>query len=68
MTDWGICSGSQIRAQAKYDSENTTRVSMKLNFRTDNDVIQWLWKQKSMQGAIKQLIRDEISRTQSEDK
>ena len=68
MTDWGICSGSQIRAQAKYDSKNTTQVSMKLNFRTDKDVIQWLWKQKSMQGAVKQLIRDEISRTQSEDK
>lgn len=68
MTDWGICSGSQIRAQAKYDSKNTTRVSMKLNFRTDKDVIQWLWKQKSMQGAIKQLIRDEINRTQSKDK
>ena len=64
MAGWGICSDSQIRAQAKYDSKYTTRVSLKLNTRTDQDVIQWLWKQKSMQGAIKQLIRNEIERSE----
>ena len=61
---WGICNDSQIRAQQKYDSQHTTRVSLKLNTRTDQDVIQWLWKQKSMQGAIKKLVRDEIKRSQ----
>lgn len=68
MTDWGICSGSQIRAQAKYDAKNTTRVSLKLNFKTDKDVIDWLWNQKSMQGSIKRLIRQEIVNEQNQHK
>lgn len=63
MAGWGITSESQIRAQARYDRQNTVRFSLKLNIQTDKDVIQWIRKQKSMQGAIKQLIRDEISRT-----
>lgn len=63
MAGWGITSESQIKAQARYDRQNTVRFSLKLNIQTDTDVIQWIRKQKSMQGAIKQLIRDEISRT-----
>lgn len=63
MAGWGITSESQIKAQARYDRQNTVRFSLKLNIQTDKDVIQWIRKQKSMQGAIKQLIRDEISRT-----
>ena len=59
--DWGITSPSQIRAQAKYDAENTTRVSLKLNYKTDRDIISWLRKQSNMQGSIKKLIRKEIS-------
>lgn len=63
MASWGITSESQVRAQAKYDKEHTTRVSLKLNIHTDQDIIRWLWEQKSKQGAIKQLIRNEIHRT-----
>lgn len=63
MAGWGITSESQIKAQAKYDRQNTVRFSLKLDIQTDKDVIQWIRKQKSMQGAIKQLIRNEISRT-----
>lgn len=59
--DWVITSPSQMRAQAKYDAENTTRVSMKLNFKTDMDIIKWLRKQNNVQGTIKKLIRQEIS-------
>ena len=51
-----------MRAQAKYDREHTTRYSLKLNTRTDQDIIHWLWKQSSKQGAIKQLIREDIAR------
>lgn len=62
MAGWGITSESQVKAQARYDRQNTVRFSLKLNIRTDQDVIQWMRKQKSTQGSIKQLIRDEISR------
>lgn len=62
MASWGISSESQVKAQARYDRQNTARFSLKFNIRTDQDVIQWMRKQKSMQGSIKQLIRDEISK------
>lgn len=68
MYRWGISSESQIRAQAKYDAEHTTRISLKLNLRTDRDIIRWLEKQTSMQGAIKKLIRREIAGMNAEDK
>ena len=62
MSGCGITSDSQNRAQAVYDRKNTVRLSMKLNIRTDKDIIQWIRNQKSMQGTIKKLIRDEITR------
>lgn len=64
MAGWGITSESQVKAQSRYDRQNTVRYSLKFNIRTDGDVIQWMRKQKSMQGSIKQLIRDEISRAE----
>ena len=63
MNIWGLTSPSQVKAQAKYDKEHTTRISLKLNLRTDRDILQWLQKQTSMQGAIKRLVREEIART-----
>ena len=64
---WGLTSASQSRAQAKYDAEHTTRVCLKLNTKTDIDIIQWLWKQPSKQGAIKRLIRQDIEKSSSKD-
>ena len=50
-----------------YDEMHTTQVKLKLNRKTDADVLDWLWKQRynrntSMQGKIKRLIRAEIAR------
>lgn len=67
MAWWGVTSESQARAQAKYDAGHTTRISLKLNNKTDQDIIRWLGGQKSMQGAIKRLIRKEIAKTGSKD-
>ena len=58
--DWGLTPSSQIKAQNKYDKNHTTGFYMKLNLRTDQDIIRWLWKQESKQGAIKKLIRKEL--------
>ena len=49
-------------AQAKYDREHTTGFYMKLNTRTDEDILRWLEEQPSKQGAIKKLIRAELKR------
>jgi len=53
---------ARTQAQAKYDKSHTTGFYMKLNTGTDQDILEWLEKQGSKQGAIKQLIREEISR------
>ncbi len=66
MASWEITSESQVRAQAAYDREHTVRLSLKLNIRTDKDIIQWIRSQKSMQGTIKRLIREEITRIEAQ--
>ena len=53
---------SQKKAQAKYDAENTKQIHLKLNCRTDADVIKALDSAESKQGYIKRLIRADISR------
>lgn len=53
---------SQKKAQEKYDKENTRQIHLKLNRRTDADVIKALDDEESKQGYIKRLIRADISR------
>ena len=53
-----------------YDEMHTTQVKLKLNNKTDADVLDWIYRQKSdfrksVQGEIKRLIREEIARTTS---
>lgn len=62
MKDWLDSIESRNKAQAKYDKEHTKGLYIKLNVKTDLDIIRWLWAQPSKQGAIKQLIREEIAR------
>lgn len=49
------------KASAKYDAENTKRIYIKLNVKTDADIIGWL-SGKNAQGTIKSLVRDAIQR------
>ncbi|XVG95202.1 hypothetical protein ACGCUP_07185 [Eubacteriales bacterium KG125] len=48
--------------QERYDKKNTKNFTMKLNLKTDSDIFEWLDKQSSKQGAIKELIRKEIKK------
>ena len=51
---------AQRMATRKYDAANTVQVHLKLNLKTDADILEWMSKQKTVQGSIKQLIRDKI--------
>ena len=53
-------SKAQLRAQAKYDKDNTVQVKLKLNKKTDDDIIKRLAAADNMQGYIKELIRADI--------
>lgn len=53
---------STIR-QARYDAQNTARIGLKLNLRTDADVVERLQKAKETEGIqayIKRLIRKDL--------
>jgi hypothetical protein len=56
----------RVDQQNWYDTMHTTQVKLKLNKKTDADILDWIWKQRwnrdtSVQGEIKRLIRQEIS-------
>lgn len=53
---------AQIKAQRKYDAENTRQVHLKLNRRTDGDVLEKLDSVPSKQGYIKRLIRADLKK------
>lgn len=53
---------AHLQAVKRYDEAHTTSVHLKLNTKTDQDIIRWLWKKPNKQGAIKQLIREQIRR------
>ncbi len=65
MKDWLDTIQAHTQAQAKYDKQHTTGFYMKLNLKTDMDIIRWLWGQPSKQGAVKKLIREELARQAS---
>lgn len=48
--------------QIRSDKKNCKRYQLKLTLSTDADLIGWLDAQPNKQGAIKQLIRNELSK------
>ena len=55
-------SEAQKRAQAKYDAANTKQVRLKLNIKTDADILEKLESVPNKQGYIKELIRADIKK------
>ena len=53
---------AQIKAQKKYDAANTRQFHLKLNRRTDEDVLEKLDSVASKQGYIKELIRADLAK------
>lgn len=51
--------------QNRYDKAHTRQYLLKMHLENDADIIEKLSSVPSMQGYIKQLIRDDISRTGS---
>lgn len=50
------------RANAKYDAANTKQVALKLNIKTDADILAHLARTENVQGYIKRLIRSDMGR------
>lgn len=56
----GKTSDAQRRANAKYDKANTRLITLKLNKKTDKDVLGRLDEVPNRQGYIKELVRADI--------
>lgn len=50
------------RATKKYQAANTKFLQIRLNFRTDQDILDKLSEEESMSGYVKKLIREDIRR------
>lgn len=57
-----MVSKAHIKASNKYDKENTKSVLLKLNLKTDKDIIEHLNSVGSKMGYIKSLIRNDIKK------
>ena len=57
-----MISEARKRATSKYDAANTTQVHLKLNKKTDADILAKLGEVESKQGYVKRLIREDIGR------
>lgn len=53
---------AQLKAQAAYDKENTKQVNLKLNLKTDADILCWLAEKTNVQGYIKELVRADLNK------
>lgn len=55
-------SEARIRANAKYNKENTRNVVLHLNITTDKDILDYLNRKDNKTGYIKELIRDDMEK------
>ena len=55
---------NQNTPQARYDAAHTTQITMKLNLKTDADILSKLDAVGSKQGYIKALIRADLERSE----
>jgi hypothetical protein len=53
---------AEKRAKEKYDNANTKQIKLKLNVKTDADIIEALELSGNKQGYIKKLIREDLQK------
>ncbi len=53
---------AKYAAQARYDAKATTQIKLKLNIKTDADILAALERSGNKQGYIKALIRADIEK------
>lgn len=53
---------AQKDAVARYDAKNTVQIHLKLNIKTDEEILRKLAKTSNVQGYIKELIKADIEK------
>ena len=57
-----MVSEAKKKSNARYDNKHTTQIKLKLNNKTDADILKRLRHVANKQGYIKALIRDDINK------
>ena len=57
-----MVSEAKRKTNMDYDRKNTKLIGMKLNKNTDADILDHLAKQENIQGYLKKLIRDDMTK------
>ena len=52
---------NKYEPQTRYDKNNTVQLKLKLNQKTDADILEWLESLDNKQGTIKAIIREHIN-------
>lgn len=58
-------SKAQQKANKKYDAENTRQINLKLNLKTDAEILARLDQVENKQGYIKELILKDLKKTEN---
>jgi hypothetical protein len=53
-------SPAQLEAVRRYNKTHTRTITLRLNLKTDADILEWLEAVDSMAGAVKNAIRHQI--------
>ena len=54
--------------QREYEKQYQRAIKLKINSKTEPDLLEWLLQQKNMQGYIKRLIREDMEREEKQEK
>ena len=57
---------AQTEYMANYEKENLRQIRLKINRKTEPDLLAWVEKQENVQGYIKELIRKDMEQGKEE--
>ena len=52
----------------KYEKENLRQIRLKINRKTEPEMLEWIEKQENIQGYIKHLILEDMEKKKTEEK
>ena len=59
---------AQTEYMANYEKENLRQIRLKINRKTEPELLEWIEKQDNIQGYIKRLILEDMERNKEKDR
>lgn len=57
-----------VEYQREYEKQFQRAIKLKINSKTEPELLEWLLRQENMQGYIKRLIREDMKREKRQEK